>query len=52
MCIAVIADVDGDEGHACESAAIMEISDIGEFASKSIERFDNDHVEGTGAEVR
>ncbi|HYQ08525.1 MAG TPA: hypothetical protein VER26_16345 [Xanthobacteraceae bacterium] len=46
------ADVDGNEGDAGEGAAIMEIGDIGELASKPIERFNHNHVEQAAVEVR
>jgi len=46
-----LADINGDEGDPGEGAAIMEIGDIGELASKPIERFDHDHVEEVAVEV-
>jgi hypothetical protein len=47
-----LADVNGDEIDAGEGAAIVEIGDVGELASKPIERFDHDHVEEAAVEVR
>jgi hypothetical protein len=47
-----LADVNGDEGDAGESAAIMEIGNVGELASKPIESFDDDNVEEVVVKVR
>jgi hypothetical protein len=47
-----LADINRDERDARESAAIMEIGDIGELASKPIQCLDDDHVEEAAVEVR